>query len=122
MAKESVIHIRFENSEAIAAKRDILTTQLDLLKIAKTIKSYNFYRLKELELKMVLLKKIREVKKNTTKMHKILPTLRVPEILKKEQPKEKEDKYHEEKRKKSYDRSLEDQLQEIQRRLNRLQR
>ncbi len=121
MAKESVIHIKFDNAEAVTAKRDILTSQMNLLRIAKTIRGYGFYRLKELELKMMLSKKTKEVKTNITKMQKILPTLRIPEILKKEKVGEKEEEYHEEKRKKSYDRSLEDQLQEIQRRLNRLQ-
>jgi len=121
MAKESVIHIKFDNAEAVTAKRDILISQMNLLRIAKTIRGYGFYRLKELELKMVLSKKTKEVKTNITKMQKILPILRIPEILKKEKVEEKEEEYHEEKRKKSYDRSLEDQLQEIQRRLNRLQ-
>ncbi len=121
MAKESVIHIKFDNEEAVAAKRDILTSQINLLKIAKIIKGYNFYRLKELELKVILSKKMKELKTNMTKLQKVLPTLKVPDILKKGKIEEPEEKYKEEKREKSYDRSLEGQLQEIQRRLERLQ-
>jgi len=122
MNKESVIHIKFDNAEAVTAKRDILTSQINLLRIAKIIKGYGFYRLKELELKIMLLRKMKELKTNITKLQKVLPALKVPEILKKEKTEEKEDEYKTAKRKKIYDRSLEDQLQEIQRRLNNLQK
>jgi len=121
MTKESVIHIKFDNAEAVTAKRDILTSQMNLLRIAKIIKGYSFYRLKELELKIVLSRKMKELKTNITKLQKVLPALKVPEILKKEKTEEKEDEYKAAKTKKTYDRSLEDQLQEIQKRLNKLQ-
>ncbi len=121
MAKESVIHIKFDNEEAVTAKRDILTSQMNLLKIAKIIRGYSFYRLKELEQKIILSRKMKELKTNMTKLQKVLPALKVPEILKKEKTEETGKKYKEEKREKSYDRSLEGQLQEIQRRLEKLQ-
>lgn len=121
MTKESVIHVKLNNTEAVMAKRDILISQMNLLRVAKIIKGYNFYRLKELELKIRLYRKMKEVKTNITKLQKVLPTLKVPEILKKEKAEEKEDKYKAAKTKKTYDRSIEEQLQEIQRRLNNLQ-
>jgi hypothetical protein len=121
MTKESVIHVKLDNTEAVMAKRDILISQMNLLRIAKIIKGYSFYRIKELELKIRLYKKMKELKTNITKLQKILPTLRIPEILKKEKPEEKKEKYKKEKTQKTYDRSIEEQLQEIQRRLSNLQ-
>jgi len=121
MAKESVIHIKFDNAEAVTAKRDILTSQMNLLKVAKTIEGYSFYRIKELELKLTLSKKMKELKTNMTKLQKILPKLKVPEILRKGETREPEEEHKEKREGKSYDRSLEDQLQEIQRRLEKLQ-
>jgi len=122
MAKESVIHVKLDNTEAVMAKRDILTSQINLLRTAKTIRGYSFYRSKELELKISLYKKMKELKTNITKLQKILPVLKVPEILKKEKKtEEKEDKYKKAKTKKTYDRGIEEQLQEIQRRLSNLQ-
>ncbi len=121
MAKENVIHIKFDNTEAVAAKRDILTSQMNLLKVAKTIEGYGFYRIKELELKLTLSKKMKELKTSMKKLQKILPKLKVPEILRKGETREPEEEHEEKRAKKSRDKSLEGQLQEIQRRLERLQ-
>ncbi|MFH1311337.1 MAG: hypothetical protein ABIH65_02945 [Nanoarchaeota archaeon] len=118
MVEENLIHVKFEDSEAILAKRGILSSQMILLRIAKAIRGYNFYRTKELELKLLLYKKIKELQTNIGQLQKNLPKPKTPSILKKVEEEEKEFKKS---KVKTYDRSLEEQLQEIENKLNQLQ-
>lgn len=119
MIKENLIHIKLEYGEALQTKRDILSSQITLLRIAKTIRGYGFYRSNELELKLILYKEIKELKMNLGKLQKTLPKLKIPDIIKKEGQEKKE---HTVKKTKPPERNIEEQLQEIQRRLNELQR
>lgn len=121
MTSENLIHIKLEYGEALQLKRDILSTEMGLLKTAKIIRIYGNSRSEELRLKLILYKKIREVKINIGKLQKILPKLKVPEILKRDEKNEFSSKPKTRKRTYSDD-SLESQLQEIQNRLNELQR
>jgi len=119
MTKENLIHIRLGYSEAFQAKRDVLSSEMALLRIAKTIRGYGFYRSQELELKSILYREIKELKMVLGKLQKTLPKPKIPGILKKEFGGETEPKS---KKIKPAERNLEEQLQEIQRRLNDLQR
>jgi len=107
--------------EALQLKKDLLITKMGLLKITKTIRNYGYFRSEELRLKLVLNKKMREVKMNIGKLQKVLPKLKVPEILRKDEEALPPTK-PEIKKNISIDESLETQLQEIQNRLNELQR
>ena len=118
MIKENLIHIKLGYGEALQAKRDILSSQMTLLRIAKAIRGYGIYRSGELELKLVLYKKIKELKMNLGKLQKTLPKPKIPDILKKEGW----EKTEQPKKIKSPERNIEEQLQEIQERLNELQR
>jgi len=119
MIKENLIHIKLGYGEALQTKRDLLSSQIILLRIAKTIRGYDFYRSNELELKSILYKEIKELKMNLGKLQKTLPKLKIPDILKKEGQEKTEPKS---KKIKSPERNIEEQLQEIQKRLNELQR
>jgi len=118
MTKENLIHIKLGYREALQTKRDILSSQMSLLRIAKTIKGYGVYRSQKLELKLILYKKIKELKMNLGKLQKILPKPKIPDILKKE-GQEKIEPIS--KKIEPPERSLEEQLQEIEKRLNELQ-
>lgn len=118
MPEENLIHIKFENREAVLSKKDILSSQMILLKILKSIRGYNFYRSKELELKSLLYKKIKELETDIGKLQKTLPKAKMPDILTREKQEKKEYKTG---KTKTYDKSLEDQLREIESRLNQLQ-
>ncbi len=83
MVKENLIHIKFEYDEALTAKKEFLTSEAELLRIAGNIERYELYRDKELELKMILYKKIKELKSTISSVHRLLPTLKLPDILKK---------------------------------------
>ena len=119
MIKENPIHIKLEYREAIQAKRDLLSSQITLLRIAKAIREYGIYRSGELELKLILYNKIKELKMNLGKLQKTLPKLKIPDILRKEGQEKTEPKS---KKIKPPERNIEEQLQEIQKRLNELQR
>lgn len=116
MSKDSSIHIRLEYEEAVMAKKGVLSSEVRLLKIAKAVREYGAYRVRETELKKNLAKKMREMKTNIGKLQRDLPKPRMPEILRKET----EEKEVSKSSKISYDKSLEEQIIEIQKRLNEL--
>ena len=123
MTNEQLIHLKLERGEALRLKRDLLSTQMGLLKTARTLRSYGYFRSEELKLKTLLYKEIKDVKFNIGKLQKILPKLKVPEILKRRERIETV-KTSEPGAKKKAPKGddLEAQLQEIQNRLNNLQR
>ena len=126
MVQENLIHVKFEYEEAVDAKRDFLFSQITALRIEKAIQGYRFYRMKELNLKATLYKKMKELRLNLVKLHKTLPKLEIPKILNRE----REDLIESEpisvmespKEKTPYGNDVESQLREIQRRLDNLQR
>ena len=113
--KENPIHIKLEYEEAVISKKTILTSQMNLLRIAKTINIYRAYRTQELILKTQFYKKIKEARENITQIKRILPEPEIPEIL------QKEEEISQKTKKKSQERSLEEQLRDIQRRIEELQ-
>ncbi len=125
--KESgeLIHIKFEYEEALDAKRDLLSSQMNLLRAVKILRRYELLRIEELKMKLKLQKMFEETIKDLKKMEKVLPKVKIPEIL---QPKfeEKSLDVKEETKKKvekgtvNHEISIESQLREIQDRLNSL--
>lgn len=115
MKNENLIHVKLEYEEALQSKRDVLSSEMNLLRIAKTIKNYHLLRTEELKIKSKLYRRIKEVIANIKKMQITLPTLKIPEILKKD--KEVEEPKKVQVKEKQYDDSLESQLQEIQEKL-----
>lgn len=120
MKNENLIHVKLEYGEALQSKRDILSSEMNLLRITKMIKKYRLLRLEELKIKLKLYRKIKEIITNIKKMQITLPKLEIPKILKKDKEIEEPDKLPIKER--EYDESLESQLQEIQDKLNLLQK
>ncbi|PIO07869.1 hypothetical protein COU59_02650 [Candidatus Pacearchaeota archaeon CG10_big_fil_rev_8_21_14_0_10_34_12] len=122
MAKDNLIHIKLEYEESLNAKRDILSSEVALLRIATQMNGYKHYRTKELDLKIVLSKKLKELKTNISSLHKVLPTLKLPELLKKEDyGGQKKLTSHTTSHVSTKDIGIEAQLREIERKLNELQ-
>lgn len=113
MKNENLIHIKFEYEEALQSKKDILLSEMNLLKISKTIKNYSSLRLEELDLKLKLFKKIKEINADLRKLQISLPRLKIPEILKKDEDTEEISKVKEIKER-PYEGDIEYELQEIQ--------
>ena len=120
MSNENLIHIKLEYGEALESKRDVLASEVALLKILKRINTYRVYRTREFELKLALNKKIKELKTNFGSLQRILPALKIPKLLNKDAD------FGEKKTVKVSnivkDLTIEGQLQEIQRKLDELQR
>jgi len=128
--KEVLIHVKLENSEATISKRDILRLEIELLKLIKAIKRYRAYRTRELIEKNRLKIKISSMLKDIKRTELALPRLEIPKILKEDSEKEYEKEYKKplgelqklsEKIEEKQDDELEQQLREIQLRLQTLQ-
>lgn len=119
MTKENLIHLKLGYREALQTRRDILSLQITLLRIAKAIRGFGVYRSGEFELKTVLYQRIKGLKMNLRILQKTLPKLELPNILRKEGQEKTE---FTSKKIRHPEENIEEQLQEIQKRLNELQR
>ena len=83
MAKESLIHVKINYNEAVQSKKEILSLQMNLLKILRAVKNFGYFRTEELNEKTNLSKKVKLIKSDIKKMQTILPKSEVPEKYKK---------------------------------------
>ena len=113
---ENLIHIGLNREELVNSKRDILSTEANLIRILQIIKKYRTLRTNELKLKTRLLKKLKETKTELKKLEEILPKPKIPKILQRIENKKEEFKISSKKD------NLEEQLEEIQKKLRELER
>ena len=106
MKEQSLIHVRIDYEEAIQAKKDLLSSERDFIRLLKTIKRYELFRKQELTTKLKL-------------QNKIFPKIKLPDFMIKEEEFLKEEKPSKTK-KDNKDEDLEVQLREIQERLRKL--
>lgn len=132
---DSLVHVRLEYDNAVESKKELLSTEISLIKIAQAIRKYKLFRDRELSLKEDVLEQIKNTKSSMRKLKIALPELKIPKILQKraekqeakikeiEEPSKKgreiKEKTEIKKKEKSED-SLESQLREIQNKLNQL--
>jgi len=120
--QKNLIHIKLEYDEALESKRDILSTKANLLRILRIIKEYQQIRLKELNKKTKLKRELSKLNLDLRKLKQLLPKLKIPEILKHEEPEfeELEEKIKEPIERK-YDQAIENELEDIQDKLRSLE-
>ena len=82
--KPNAIHIRLENSEGIQGKKDLLNSEINLLKIFQSIENFGRLRNEETKNKKLIQKRAKEIKTNLNKLSILLPNLKVPKMLKDE--------------------------------------
>ncbi len=116
MTNENLIHVKFEYGEALEARKDILSSEMSVLKIANIIKKYHLLRVDEFRNKIKLLRKITELKSSISGLQQTLPKIKIPKILEKEKEPETGRKITEEK----YEGDLETQLRKIQEKLREI--
>ncbi len=127
---DSLIHVKLDYEEAVQSRKDILLTESELIKSVQAIRKYKELRMKEIAMKLELIKRVRDFRTQWRNTRHLLPSMELPKIVeefeegkhKKEHHKEhKKEKHHEAKIKeeKHHD-NLELQLREIQEKLNRL--
>jgi hypothetical protein len=123
MKNQEIVHVRLESEEARILKRDILSTEANLLEISKIVRNFKKLRLEELNTKLKILKKLVLLKQNLTKLHNTLPKLKVtsPEKEEKiEKPKKKEEKRVSISKEEKYENEIEEELKKIQEKLRSL--
>jgi uncharacterized protein involved in exopolysaccharide biosynthesis len=106
------LHIKFEFGEAINSKRELLSSQMNLIKVIQKIKKYKELRKSELSNKASLKSKLREIELMMKNLRENLPKTRMP----KEEREEVKINIIE----KSKNENLEAELKEIKERLARL--
>ncbi len=84
MKTQEVIHVKLETNEALLGKRNLLQTQADLLEIAKSIRQYKKLRIEEMNLKLKISRRLKTFKQKSTQLQQVLPKIKIPKILKKE--------------------------------------
>ena len=127
MKSQNSMYVQLGQKEALQSKKDILSSELNLLKIKKRMKTYQLLRKEEIKTKLKLYRKIKEFLNNINQLQKTLPQIRIPKILKKEEEKYSPEKQEierkiEKTKEQQYDKDLENQLWEIQKRLKELEK
>ena len=125
MKEQSVVHIKVDYGDALSAKRNILSTEANFLKVIKRIKRYELLRSEELNNRLRIQNKIKDLKANMVKINEVFPKVKLPEILKKKEVEKKkkveeEEKIKEPVKEKHEEDDLETQLREIQEKLMKL--
>jgi hypothetical protein len=118
---ENFVHVKVDYNEALESKKSLLSLEMDLLRIIKSIRAYKQIRSKELKEKVKLSKKIKESLADLRKIHRIFPKIKIPQTqvnkkVEKESPEEKKKR----KRAEKYDITIEQELQDIQKKLSSL--
>ncbi|MBI2452006.1 hypothetical protein HYV50_02925 [Candidatus Pacearchaeota archaeon] len=110
-------YVRVSASEKAFGHTGLLNGQLELLDIMKKVRNYRTVRNEELMLKIVLKAKIGELLEAIEKLEKTLPE----SYFKAEVPKAKKERMSAENRKELEELGLQGEIDEIRRKLDRLQ-
>ncbi len=122
MAEDEVRYVKLENAEGVLAKRDFLSTQVNLLRLLRAIKAYHALRLRELKAKTSLYNDMKEVNQDIRKIQTNIPKLTTARSFVKEKDTGKmQIRERKEAIRPGGDRDLEIQLRDIQEKLRALQ-
>lgn len=115
MTNENLIHVKFEYPEAVDSKKELLKTEMSVLKVVKFMRQYKTLRINELKSKRSLSSKIRKTITDIKKIQRILPKADVRKDT------EKITEIKNPRKKVKFDREIEDQLKDIQEKLRAIQ-
>lgn len=110
--KDDLVHLRFEYMDALNSVRDVLYVEKSLMTIAKKIKEYNSLKKEENKIKIRLHEAASNAKKSLNKLQKAIPKVKSPKVGKMIEERKVEEV--------GDDGNIEQQLQDIQSRLNSL--
>ncbi len=116
MEEKNPIYLKLEYDESIESKKDLLSSQMLLLNLIKSIKAYHSIRLEELKIKTQIYKAVKELNLTIKKTKSSFPFLKIPEKAKRENINQKEMTPVRGKT----DNNLELELQEIQKKLRNI--
>jgi len=117
--KGSPIHIQLTSEEFLDSKRDILSYQMELISMLKSLRKYGLIRENEKSAMMNLKNMLKQAHDNMRKIGESFPKVEVPKKFKAEQDAPKKEptpaiEY--------YDNDLDSQLEQIRRRLEEIGR
>ena len=104
-------YVRLSNSERVYGQRNFLQAQLELLDLVKSMQNYKKLRMEELVLKLALKNIAKEVEELVGKFDRYLPHVKFKSKEKKENGEEKEE---------WVDLTLEEEIERVRRKLERL--
>ena len=117
MEQKSPVYFKIEYENSIDSKKEVLSTEVSLLNLLKTIKRYHAIRIEELKIKTEISRSIKHLDSYIKRSKSSFPFFKVPKTKRKEyipletkMPLEKEDT------------DLETELKAIQEKLNSLNR
>ncbi len=116
--KESIVHVKFDYSDALQARKSILQMEVLNLNAQKYLKKYTEIRKEELKLKLKLQQKITQALLDLKKLKEDLPSSQLPEAIRKRKEEIKQEVHQKE----SYSRDIESELERIQKQLKQLDR
>lgn len=109
-------YVRLSNSESFYGQKNLLQSQLELLDLIKRMRNFKTLRNQELVLKIALKNKVKEAEGMLESLHRILPVSHY-KIDVVQQPKKREERVLE----KEDFLSLQEEINEVQKKLARLQ-
>ncbi len=113
MTEENPLYFGMNYHELIGAKKNLLSTEVDLLNMIKIIRRYNLIRTEELKIKLQLHKSIKKLNLEVKKTASFLPFSKIPQKIKEEESGNKMIRIAESKS----NEDLESQLRQIQEKL-----
>jgi|GEM_PF-1694214 len=123
--EENPLYVQLNYEESLDGKKQMLYYQTSILKLLKNIQSYHILRTKELMKKQQLSVRLKQLKANLRTLETDFPKIRIPSSLKRDYLLEKisPEKKIEDKEIREiqiHNKAIENQLQEIQRKLRML--
>ena len=119
---ENPVYLKMGYYESLEAKRDLLSSEMSLLNLLKTMIRYNSLRLDEMRLKSEMYKAIRELDLSLRKTKSSFPFLKIPERARRQEIVEKEASEEIKPVRDTFDEDLESQLRNIQEKLKSIGR
>ncbi len=117
MTQDNSVYCKFEYSESISSKKNLLSAQVSLLNLLKTAKRYYFLRNEEFRIKSQIYKSLKETETLLNKTRSLFPFIKLPKKVKRQNLQKIEKVQAIEK----IDDNLEFQLEEIRRKLKDLE-
>lgn len=122
MGDDEFRYVKLETNEGVLAKRDLLSTQMNLLKLLRSIKSYHALRLNELKARTNLYNFFKQINQGIRSLQANIPKLTTSHSFEKNKESGKiQIKEKREAIRHGGDRDLEMQLRDIQEKLRALQ-
>jgi len=125
---DNLMHIRVDYEGAKTSKKDLLMTEISVIKTVQTLHAYKLLKLEEYEARSRLQAKVKEARLTLLNLQRVLPKVKIPDTFTEEIFHEGAHEENKEKTKtitrpriiKTHEDPLEAQLREIQEKLSKL--